>query len=86
MIEIEYTNNTVNCNKHHRQCYILFLCPDRGMTRGMTSGTLMFLVCTSQTIIHGLQCQHDVDVHLRFSLDIALHLTIPRVTFNMDII
>ena len=32
-----------------------------------------------QMIMHALQCQHDVDVHLIFSFDIDLHLTCSQV-------
>ena len=56
---------------------------------GMTGGTLCFrdnAGCLSfrpsmpfqQIIMHALQCQHDVDVHLLFCFDLDLHITSSR--------
>ena len=36
-----------------------------------------------QIIIHALQCQHDIDVHLLFCFDIDLHLTCSQVQVHV---
>ena len=37
-----------------------------------------------QIIMHVLQCQHDLDVHLLFCVDHDLHITSSEVVFNLD--
>ena len=37
-----------------------------------------------QIIMHALQCQHDLDVHLLFYFDLDLHMPLPEVVFNLD--
>ena len=39
-----------------------------------------------QTIMHALQCQHDLDVHLLFCVDHDLHITSSEVVFNLDFV
>ena len=36
-----------------------------------------------QIIMHALQCQHDIDVHLLFCFDIDLHLTCSQLRFSL---
>ena len=38
----------------------------------------------NQIIMHALQCQHYVDVHLLFCFDIDLHLTCSKFMYNLD--
>ena len=40
-----------------------------------------------QIIMHALQCQHDLDVHLLFYFDLDLHtgIPLPEVVFNLDL-
>ena len=37
-----------------------------------------------QIIMHALQSQHDLDVHLLFCVDLDLHITSSEVVFNLD--
>ena len=37
-----------------------------------------------QIIMHALQCQHDLDVHLLFYFGLDLHIPLPEVVFNLD--
>ena len=37
-----------------------------------------------QIIMHALQCQHDLDVHLLFYFELDLHIPLPEVVFNLD--
>ena len=39
-----------------------------------------------QIIMHALQCQHDLDVHLLFYFDLDLHIPLPEVVFNLDFV
>ena len=62
---------------HHSVCHVLGvpLCVQR------PAKTLLF----QQIIMHALQCQHDIEVHLLFCVDLDLHITSPEVVFNLVI-
>ena len=47
---------------------------EKSRSHNMVSGSMPF----QQIIMHVLQCQHDLDVHLLFCVDLDLHITSSR--------